>query len=81
MKKFIQVVLVSLFFMGIAHAASSDSATTPSQKNQIQLASNCPSSCKSCALLCTKNDDCGTGHKCVTATDGCSSSCVKEEAN
>ncbi|RMX04724.1 hypothetical protein EAW55_03010 [Legionella jordanis] len=75
---------VVLFFLSIgfnlqAFAAIKNSmnSVTPSQL-QV-LANNCPKDCTSCWDQCTKDDDCGSGHKCISTA--CGNRCVKETAD
>ncbi|RUR17793.1 hypothetical protein ELY21_09830 [Legionella sp. km535] len=40
------------------------------------VVSNCPENCTSCWEQCTKDDDCGVEHKCISTP--CGNRCVKE---
>lgn len=47
------------------------------EKNKpLALAASCPEGCESCWDQCTKSDDCGSGHKCISGS--CGNRCVKE---
>lgn len=52
-------------------------AHTSIQKNQALqlLVNNCPVNCSSCWEQCTKDDDCGVDHKCISSA--CGNRCVK----
>lgn len=69
---------VALFVFSVTSIAYS-SAVFPIQtasNHLIILADTCPKGCESCWNQCTTNDDCGSGHKCITGA--CGARCVKE---
>lgn len=81
MKKMnILFLLIMMLGFGIQAGASKQCTTynVPSVPQVMQLAAaNCPKDCPSCWDQCTKDDDCGSGHKCISTV--CGNRCVKKE--
>lgn len=69
-----KLTLMAAILWGLGSTIQAFSAA--SDEPQKILAATCPENCSSCWEQCTKDDDCGSGHKCVSTP--CGNRCEKE---